>query len=246
MITTLPLIDALLEDAHNRKSYWHGEKHWRGVAQAGWYLANADPLVDLDVVFLFAVLHDSRRQNENADPHHGRRAAERAAALYADGLLPVTREQFEMLDLALFIHNGAHPDELAVIDMGEDHSIRRSTIATCLDADRLNLWRVGKEPDPSLLCTRFAARPDVIRWGRRLCAGYCGTRRNDALPILTWSQLVSAYHALASKRVARKNMSFPRRYGVDVRDRIAYFAYSTKFSAPMARAESALHRMFAR
>lgn len=206
-------IAALLYDAHNRNSYWHGEKHWRGVAQAGWYLANADPLVDLDVVMLFAVLHDSRRENENSDPEHGFRAAVRAESLYQHGTLPITSQQFEMLDLALYIHNGAHPGEVDVIDMGEPQSIRRSTIAACLDADRLNLWRVGKEPDPDLLCTRFAARPEVIHWARRLCAGYCGSRRNDALPLLTWSELVSAYRALATQRRVVKNASFIFRYG---------------------------------
>jgi uncharacterized protein len=38
------------------------------------------------------------------------------------------------------------------------------TVRTCWDADRLDLGRVGVTPDPILLCTDVARRPETIRW----------------------------------------------------------------------------------
>jgi len=38
------------------------------------------------------------------------------------------------------------------------------TVQTCWDADRLDLGRVGIEPDPSRLCTPAAREPEIIAW----------------------------------------------------------------------------------
>ena len=38
------------------------------------------------------------------------------------------------------------------------------TIQTCLDADRLDLGRVGITSQPSRLCTDAAKRPEMIKW----------------------------------------------------------------------------------
>ena len=38
------------------------------------------------------------------------------------------------------------------------------TIQTCWDADRLDLGRVGKTPNPRRLCTAAAIRPDILKW----------------------------------------------------------------------------------
>jgi uncharacterized protein len=42
------------------------------------------------------------------------------------------------------------------------------TLGVCWDADRLNLWRVGKEPLPQYLSTPRAKNPETIEWARRL------------------------------------------------------------------------------
>lgn len=44
------------------------------------------------------------------------------------------------------------------------------TLGVCWDADRLNLWRVGKEPLPNYLSTPAAKDPETIEWARRLQA----------------------------------------------------------------------------
>lgn len=218
MRTTISLVNDLLAHADNRESYHHGEKHWRGVAQAGWYLAAADPRVDLDALFLFAVLHDSRRENEFDDPDHGSRAASRLwnPADPASDVWPgPTKSE---LATALHIHNGAHPSEVA-----------NATVAACLDADRLNLWRVGKRPNPDLLCTVYGRRPEVIEWALRLCDGYCPRWKvrldRKPVPLLSWEQLLAAYESLARHRhalagavtarshAARKMHLFGNRYG---------------------------------
>lgn len=38
------------------------------------------------------------------------------------------------------------------------------TIATCWDADRLDLLRVGIRPDPARLVTEAARDPEVLEW----------------------------------------------------------------------------------
>lgn len=47
-----------------------------------------------------------------------------------------------------------------------------ATVATCWDADRLDLWRVGTRSDPTRLCTDAARDPEIIEWAcRRAEAG---------------------------------------------------------------------------
>src|SRR5438309_650351 len=58
----------------------HGPSHWRRVEQFGVDLAR-EAGADLTVVRLFAVFHDSRRQNEFTDHEHGLRGAELAQLL---------------------------------------------------------------------------------------------------------------------------------------------------------------------
>ena len=41
-------------------------------------------------------------------------------------------------------------------------------LRVCWDADRLDLWRVGLEPDPALLCTAHARKPEVLTRANRM------------------------------------------------------------------------------
>lgn len=52
----------------------HGPSHWLTVRRNGLYLATQHP-ADEEVVRLFAVFHDSCRENEHRDPQHGPRGA---------------------------------------------------------------------------------------------------------------------------------------------------------------------------
>jgi uncharacterized protein len=104
----------------------------------------------VQVVELFAFLHDSKRQNEWRDPDHGPRAARFARRLWGS-VLDLDAHDFELLALACRDHS----DGLTKGDV---------TVLTCWDADRLDLGRVGIKPRPVHLCTEAARDPAMIEW----------------------------------------------------------------------------------
>jgi uncharacterized protein len=146
----IPLIlDAILEEYDLPWDGYHGIAHWARVYENGVRLA-VETGADVDVVRLFAILHDCRRVNEDEDPDHGPRAAEYARELR--GLLfDLPDPAFRLLYRACagHTHERTHPDV---------------TIRTCWDADRLDLGRVGITPHPSRLCTDAAKSPEMIFW----------------------------------------------------------------------------------
>lgn len=119
----------------------HGPEHWHRVEDVGLKIAHLmESLgrpVDRDAVRLFAVLHDSCRLDDGADPDHGRRAVEYAKEMRGrlfdldDGRLEVLCEAIE-----------GHADGYTSKDL---------TIAACWDSDRMDLRRLGINPDPSLI-----------------------------------------------------------------------------------------------
>jgi len=119
----------------------HGNKHWYRVMSNGIRIANNTPGVDREVVELFALLHDSMRENDGEDPYHGYRAANLAEKLreYID----LNDTQFEKLTYAL----SHHTDETHHLD---------ETIGACWDSDRLDLGRVGVIPNKYYLNTDYA------------------------------------------------------------------------------------------
>jgi uncharacterized protein len=127
----------------------HGIAHWARVVENGLRLAEETGAL-IEVVQLFAVLHDCRRLSEGGDPEHGRRAAELARSLRGE-VFDLPDRQFRILHRACagHTHERTHPD---------------LTIQTCWDADRLDLGRVGMTPDPYFLNTDAAKRPETIRW----------------------------------------------------------------------------------
>jgi len=116
----------------------HGPDHWKRVEANGLLLANA-PGADIMVVRLFALFHDSRRENEFTDPNHGRRGA-----IYAGELrnihFQITDAQFDLLETACTWHT-------------ETSHHQDPTIGTCWDADRLDLGRVGIIPEAKYMNT---------------------------------------------------------------------------------------------
>lgn len=119
----------------------HGPEHWHRVEDVGLKIAHlmesAGKLVDRDVVRLFAVLHDSRRESNNHDPGHGRRGAE-YAKVARGRLFEISNEQFNLLYRAI----EGHADGYTSNDL---------TIGACWDADRWDLRRLSIEPDPALI-----------------------------------------------------------------------------------------------
>jgi uncharacterized protein len=130
----------------------HGRAHWARVRANGLRLAEhtgANP----EVVELFAILHDSKRENDGRDPLHGARAAQFADGL-RDSLVTLADDAFELLRFACEFHTNG----LTEADI---------TVQTCWDADRLDLGRVGISPDPRRLCTDAAKRAAMIDWAYR-------------------------------------------------------------------------------
>ena len=119
----------------------HGWAHWISVLETGTLLAE-DNNVDLRVVELFALLHDSCRINDSWDPDHGPRGADFARTL--NGHLFILEEKaMDLLSLAIRDHTAGYVHD----DM---------TISCCWDADRLELPRVGIPTHPDYLGTERA------------------------------------------------------------------------------------------
>lgn len=131
----------------------HGPRHWRAVARVGIELAPRVPGADLEVVVLFALLHDAQRWTDGHDPEHGARAAALARTLHERGVLDLAPARLALLRHACTPHadGGTSGDP---------------TVGVCWDADRLNLWRVGVTPARRLLSTTAARDPSLLDWSR--------------------------------------------------------------------------------
>lgn len=118
----------------------HGPDHWQRVERNALQIAPHSGAV-VQVVRLFAVLHDSQRLNESHDPDHGRRAADWARALRG--------REFEISDLDF--------DNLcqALIWHDKGQTSNDPTIGSCWDADRLDLTRIGVRPHVSYMNTKY-------------------------------------------------------------------------------------------
>lgn len=127
----------------------HGIGHWARVFVTGRRLA-LQTVANETVIELFALFHDSCRENESISKNHGLRGAELAAKLRGD-LFDLPDTEFNLLYEAC----AKHTDGLTEADV---------TIQTCWDADRLDLARVGISPDRFRLCTEGARDPAILRW----------------------------------------------------------------------------------
>lgn len=120
----------------------HGIYHWRTVERNGHYLAQHTG-ADTKVVSYFAHFHDCMRENEDIDPKHGLRGAN--FAIGNIGSLDLTGPQLEKLVTACKGHT-----------YGQKASC--PTVATCWDADRLDIGRVGIVPNAKYLFSDEAKR----------------------------------------------------------------------------------------
>ena len=123
---------------HAGSSAIHGFSHWVRVERNGLYIARRTGASQV-VVSLFALFHDSRRVNDGHDADHGSRAAELVVSMRPD-LFFLSDEDVERLRFACEHHtHQTHHDD--------------PTVGACWDADRLELGRVGIDPDPSYFNT---------------------------------------------------------------------------------------------
>jgi uncharacterized protein len=148
------LVEEVLSRSTSKGSSLHGPEHWKRVAAAGARLLPDEPAADPLIVLLFALFHDSMRVYDGPDNRHGWRAARLAEELLGDGSL-VSARQLDLLVCACEEHDAGKTSD-------------DPTVGVCWDADRLNLWRVGIEPDPELLSTAAARQPAQINRSRGL------------------------------------------------------------------------------
>ena len=117
----------------------HGPAHWRAVLSNGVMLAD-ELEADRAFVAVFALLHDCRRDNEWHDPRHGARAAKVAKEINGR-FFDFEPGRLERLTEALHWH-----------DAGRVH--KDIDISCCWAADRIELRRVGIEPEEWGFCQR--------------------------------------------------------------------------------------------
>ena len=149
------LLAVVLEEYRLPVDGVHGINHWGRVLENGRRLCpvtGADP----SVIEVFALLHDAKRSNEGYDPEHGPRAA--AFARRIRSAVPLSDALFDLLLTACEVHTrGADP--------GAD-----ATVLTCLDADRLDIPRVGKRIRVEFLSRAAAGETQTIAWAARRAA----------------------------------------------------------------------------
>lgn len=130
-------------------SFIHGITHWMRVLNNGLTIAKHTG-ANIAFVELFALFHDSCRLNDGEDPDHGKRAADLLLSRRSN-LNEIPEELFRHLLEALRNHTHVkHTDNI--------HT------ATCWDADRLDLGRVGINPSEEYMNTvigRLMARNGI-------------------------------------------------------------------------------------
>lgn len=122
----------------------HGFSHWEKVNSFGNKIADKNG-ADKTILYFFSVLHDYFRLNEDEDFGHGERVVN-SCDCFPEYL---SKEQVKILKFAVKNHN-LSPKEMAKID---DLLSKNITVHTCLDADRLDLPRVGMSVDSNYLFT---------------------------------------------------------------------------------------------
>ena len=135
----------------------HGVAHWGRVLENGRRLA---PLTgaDLRVIELFSIFHDACRRRDGIDADHGPRGA--ALALAHRGEIGLDDRGLALLVEACECHTRG-PRRGADV-----------TVLACLDADRLDIPRVGMQTRPELLFTAAARDRKMIGWaGARASLG---------------------------------------------------------------------------
>lgn len=137
------------------QSRLHGLDHWWRIWRNAQLLV-PDPLaspVDMEVVGLYALFHDSMRLSDGKDVEHGLRGY----------------KLFEQLALRMDYFNKfmtQNQSEL-IFEACVEHSLGKCsldpTIAVCWDADRLDLHRKGIFPEPRFMSTETGIQMAMSR-----------------------------------------------------------------------------------
>lgn len=124
----------------------HGLKHWKQVYKNA-LLLSQHYNIESEVFELFSLLHDSKREDEYDDIKHGKRAALFIKELLKDKTIILTKEDQKRLLFACSNHTKTNKKAKLYKDI---------IVQICLDADRLDIDRVGIEPEEKYFATEYA------------------------------------------------------------------------------------------
>ena len=124
----------------------HGLEHWQRVYDNTQKLAQHYE-VKSNVFELFALLHDSKRENELIDEKHGPRAAAYAKKLLNEGLITLDKKDEQRLLYACANHTTTDIKNPLCNDL---------IVKICFDSDRLDIGRVGIPPAAKYMATDYA------------------------------------------------------------------------------------------
>ena len=136
------LVNKVINKAKLANSSIHGTFHWQTVERNGLYLCQFNN-ADKNVIRLFAVFHDCMRENDGYDLEHGPRASKFIKTIKTE--IPLNEEQLNNLCMACSSHT-------------HGKKAQNETVATCWDADRLDIGRVGITPNENYLTNEEAKR----------------------------------------------------------------------------------------
>lgn len=124
----------------------HGIEHWESV-YANTLILSGVYGVDSEVFMLFALLHDSQRLDEDDDLEHGIRAAHKVQSYLEEGRIILDTKDQKRLLYACANHTKANKSDLLYKNL---------IVQICLDADKLDIGRVGVIPEKSHFLTPHA------------------------------------------------------------------------------------------
>lgn len=146
------LLDKILSDYRLKPYGIHGIPHWCRVIKYGLNLA-VETGASRKIVTLFGILHDCQRWDDGIDKDHGLRAAVYIKSLVQENLLNLTQDELQTLSDACEGHTN-----------GLDYSYKPSIdVQVCWDADKLDLFRLGKRIDQRRLFTKEAKQ--IVQYG---------------------------------------------------------------------------------
>lgn len=155
-----------LEPFRKSDSILHGPAHWARVFHFGKLLSEkmSLPLQQRQCIQVFAWTHDLARWDDNGGNEHAI-----AGAYYLDEVVPalfahLVHDQRELIRAAIRHHADSLAAEEAFhsgwfIDLPWEKSDLLNTIGCCWDADRLDLLRLGIEPDHARMSTPYWEEP---------------------------------------------------------------------------------------
>ena len=126
----------------------HGIDHWQRVYENTQKLSRHYN-VESEVFEFFALLHDSKRQDEYEDLHHGIRAAGFVQKLFRNGTIELESKDRARLLYACANHTSSDKEDPLFNDL---------IVQICFDSDRLDIGRVGYDVDPKYLATNYAKK----------------------------------------------------------------------------------------